>query len=349
MTAKLKAIIRIVFLVSLTTIVGCKEQDVKIPEARPVAVRVVKPVEKTLNKKIPYLGTVHSKHEVKVIAQIQGTISSMPVEEGMSINKGDIVAKIDAPDLLASVERITVDRDYWKRRYEADNRLVESNALPAEQAEASLRAFNTAQAALDEIHARAAKTREESPVTGIVLRWLTEPGQNVMPGQPIVLLGDEDLEIHVEVVEEDIAHSLRIGLPVEIIDKKSSVVTSSITEIAPVASGPSRTFTVTVPLEKRSQSFQLRGSSVRTNFVVDSQNGITVPQEAVFERDHESFIYLVRQDRAVLQSVAAGITQNGKTLVDFSWNKEDLVVVTNLNSLHDGDSVFSVQVVGVTP
>ena len=349
MTAKLKAIIRIVFLVSLTTIVGCKEQDVKIPEARPVAVRVVKPVEKTLNKKIPYLGTVHSKHEVKVIAQIQGTISSMPVEEGMSINKGDIVAKIDAPDLLASVERITVDRDYWKRRYEADNRLVESNALPAEQAEASLRAFNTAQAALDEIHARAAKTREESPVTGIVLRWLTEPGQNVMPGQPIALLGDDDLEIHVEVVEEDIAHSLRIGLPVEIIDKKSSVVTSSITEIAPVASGPSRTFTVTVPLEKRSQSFQLRGSSVRTNFVVDSQNGITVPQEAVFERDHESFIYLVRQDRAVLQSVAAGITQNGKTLVDFSWNKEDLVVVTNLNSLHDGDSVFSVQVVGVTP
>ena len=348
MNAKLKAIIQIVFLVSLTAVVGCKEQNVKTSEIRPVAVRVVKPVEKTLNKKIPYLGTVHSKHEVKVIAQIQGTLSALPFEEGVSIKKGDVVARIDAPDLLASVERLTVDRDYWKHRYEADKRLVESNALPTEQAEASLRAFNTTQAALDEVQARAAKTREESPVTGIVLRWLAEPGQNVMPGQPIVLLGDNDLEIHVEVVEEDIAHSLRTGLPVEIIDKNSHVVTSSITEIAPVASGPSRTFTVTVPFKKRSPSFQLRGSSVRVNFVVDSHHGITVPQEAVFERDHESFIFLVRQDRAVLQRVTAEVTQDGYTLVAFPWNTEDMVAVTNLNSLHDGDPVFSVQVAEVT-
>ena len=147
MNAKLKAIIQIVFLVSLTAVVGCKEQNVKTSEIRPVAVRVVKPVEKTLNKKIPYLGTVHSKHEIKVIAQIQGTLSALPFEEGVSIKKGDVVARIDAPDLLASVERLTVDRDYWKHRYEADKRLVKSNALPAEQAEASLKAFNTAQAA----------------------------------------------------------------------------------------------------------------------------------------------------------------------------------------------------------
>ena len=349
MNAKLKVMIRIVFLVSLTVVAGCNKQNMETPQTRPIAVRVVKPVEKTLNKKIPYLGTVHSKHEVKVIAQIQGTLSALPVEEGVSTKKGDIVATIDAPDLLASVKRLTVDRDYLKHRYEADKRLVESNALPAEQAEASLRTFNIAQAALDEIQAREAKTREVSPVTGIVLRWLAEPGQNVMPGQPIVLLGDNDLEIHVEVVEEDIAHSLRTGLPVEIIDKNSLVVTSSITEIAPVASGPSRTFTVTVPMEQRSPSFQLRGSSIRINFVVDSHHGITVPQEAVFERNNELFIFLVRQDRAVLQRVTTGITQDGYTLVAFPWNTEDLVAVTNLNSLHDGDPVFSVRVVEVTP
>ena len=349
MNVKLKVMIRIGFLVLLTAVVGCKEENVKTSQTRPVAVRVIKPVEKTLNKKIPYLGTVHSKHEVKVIAQIQGTLSTLPFEEGLSIKKGDVVARIDAPELRASVERLTVDRDYWKRRYETDNRLVNAEALPKEQAEASFKALNIAQAGLDEVLARAAKTLEESPVTGIVLRWLAEPGQNVMPGQPLLLLGDNELEIHVEVVEEDIAHSLRTGIPVEIIDKNSLVVTSSISEIALVASGSSRTFTVTVPLEKRSPLFQLRGSSVRTNFVVDSQNGITVPQEAVFERDHKSFIFLVKQDRAVLQSVTAGITQDGYTLVAFPWNTEDLVAVTNLNSLHDGDPVFSVQVVEVTP
>ncbi len=349
MNVKQKTILQIILFVSLTIIAGCTEQNVQTSETRPVAVRVVTPVEKMLKKKIPYLGTVHSKHEVKVTAQIQGTLSDLPFEEGKTIKKGDVVAEIDAPDLLASVERLSVDRNYWKRRHDADKRLVASNALAAEQAETSLRALNSAQAALDEVQARLSKTREKSPLSGIVLRWLAEPGQNVMPGQPIVLLGDNDLEIQVEVVEEDIANNLRIGLPVEITDNNNLSVTSSITEIAQIASGPSRTFTVTIPVERQSPSMQLRGSSIRVNFVIESHHGIVVPQEAVFEKENESFIFLVRQDRAVLQKVTKGLSQEGYTLATFPWNMEDKVATTNLNSLKDGQPVFSVQLGEVTP
>lgn len=349
MNTAFKVIVQIACIGSVIAVAGCRKENPGTSETRPVAVRVINPIETTIEKKIPYMGTVHSKHEVTVTAQVQGTLSDVPFKEGQTVSKGDVIARLDAPDILAAVERFTVDRNYWKRRFEADQRLVVANALAAEQAEASLRALSTAQAALDEAQARASKIRETSPVSGIVLRWFAVPGQNVMPGQPIILLGDNDMEIHVEVVEEDIAQNIKTGLPVEVIDIDNNTTVSSVTEIAQIASGPSRTFTVTIPVDRHSPSIQMRGSSVRVNFVVGSGHGIVVPEEAVVQQGNESYIYLVRQNRAVLQQVTEGTSQDGYTLVSFPWNAEDQVATTNLNSLSDGHPVYSVQLGEVTP
>lgn len=328
-------------------VISCGDSDDGSPVSRPVAVRVAKPIITDMQSRLTYMGTVHANREVRVIAQVQGTVMRLPKLEGASIITGDLVAEIDVPDLRANVERLTAERDYWCRRHESDQRLVQAEALPQEQAEASLRACRSAKAALAEVEARLAKANEISSINGRVLSWLVEPGQHVMPGQPILLLGDDDLEIHVEVVEEDLQRGVIAGTPVEVQYQRGGNLQSTVAEVAPVASGPGRTFTVELPMPlSGNHREELRiGSSMHVEFILAaSKNAQAVPVEAVARQGDRSHIFLIQHDRAIKQEVTTGIEQEGWIEVGFPWNGEDLVAVSNLGSLKDSVAVFPVEV-----
>ncbi|NIV94907.1 efflux RND transporter periplasmic adaptor subunit [candidate division KSB1 bacterium] len=337
-----------ILLASLSfSMVSCGEGSADQAKVRPVAVRVVKPVVAEMQNRLSYMGTVHADREVKVIAQVQGTVSSLPKPEGTSVNKGDLVAEIAVPDLQATVERLQADLDYWQQRYQADKILVEAEALPSEQMEASLRAYRSAKAALAEAEAKLAKAQEFSSIKGKMLSWLVEPGQHVMPGQPILLLGNHQLEIHVEVVEEDVRRGVRVGVPVNVQDWRGQIFQSEVSEVAPVATGPARTFTVKMPAPTFSNQVEglLVGASMQVDFILKSSgDGMTVPVEAISRRGGNPHIFLIRENSAKKQPVTTGIEQDGWIEVAFPWNQKDPVAISNLNNLRDGVPVFPAEI-----
>ena len=329
---------------------GCGAPADEVPVVQPIAVRVVRPVVMDLGSRVSYMGTVHSRKEVKVIAQVQGTVVSLPVKEGGQVRAGDIVATSDVPELRAIVDRLESERDYWCRRHEADQRLVAAKALPREQMESSQRACRSARAAVVESQSRLEKATGRSPVNGEVLKWFVEPGQAVMPGQPILLLGTDSLEAHVEVVEEDLRRGVVVGTVAEIETASGAHWVTAVSEVAPTSSGPSRTFTVKLPLPAGKESRLRPGSSATVTFVLQVRKGATaVPVDAIADRSGDPHIFLVRGDRAVLQPVGLGVAQDGWVEVEFAWNGEDAVATTNLGVLTDGRPVFPVLVEGVRP
>ncbi len=335
----------VLFMASVfMAVLGCSKGKENIRESAPVAIRVVKPERVSLKDKISYVGTVQAHREVRVISRVQGTILSLPVAEGNKVHKGQVVARIFAPELDATVRRLQAEVDYWKRRYEADQRLEKEKAIPPEQVAMSKRAFLSASAALEGARANLDKTVERAPFDGEVLKWLVDPGQPVMPGQPVLILGDNQTEVQVEVIEEDLKRGLRVGTPVLLFRKDGSTLESQVREIAPQASGISRTFIVKVAVpQKQSQGWR-KGESVRTEFVLKSApNALAVPVDAIADRDVQPHIFLVREGKAFRQEVTVGIQQGNLVQVDFPYNGQDEVAVTNLGLLKDGIPVFTVE------
>jgi RND family efflux transporter MFP subunit len=324
---------------------GCGRNDDGESAIHPIAIRVTKPVISDMQNQLSYIGTVQSQREVQVIAVVQGTVVGLPFGERERVRKGDVVVRVDAPELEATAERLGAEVDYWCRRYESDQRLVAAEALPEEQMESSKRACRSARAALAEAESRLAKTVEVSPVDGEVLRWFVEPGQSVMPGQPILKLGDGRLEIQVEVAEEDLRRGIDVGTAADIEDGWGNRFASTVSEVAPMASGISRTFLVRLPVAM-SRSANLRtGASVRVEFVLrTSQSVVIVPLNAIANRDTDPRVFVVREQRAFGQRVVLGIERDGWIEASFPWNGEDLVAVSNLSSLKDSISVFTVSV-----
>jgi RND family efflux transporter MFP subunit len=328
--------------------VSCSGRGGHRPLERPIAVRVVTPQIGNIADRLPYVGTIRGRREVRVNAQIQGTVADLPRAEGERARAGAVVATLDAPEIAATVERLRADRDYWCAHHDTDARLVAAGALPEEQARTSLRACRSARAALAEAEARLARTVERAPVDGRVLEWLVEPGQHVLPGQPLLLLGDDSMEVHVEVVEEDIIRGIDVGTPVAIRTAAGQTLQSRVSEVAPVTTGPSRTFTVKAPVPAAaSPRF---GASVRVDFVLTScSRCITVPVEAIHRAGAQSYVYLIRDGRALRQSVDTGITQEGRVQVSLLWNGNDAIAVSNVSALTDSAAVFAVSMEGMQP
>lgn len=323
-----------------TAIAGCSMSATDTSEQRPIAVRITRPLVIDLDSRVSYVGSVHSAREIQVIAQIQGSVAALPVPEGGTARRGDVILRIDAPDLQAAVDRAGAERDYWRGHHEANLRLVEVGAVSREQVEVSRRAYRAAQASLLVAETHLQKGVERSPVNGTVLSWMVETGQHVMPGQPVLALGDANREVHIEVVQEDLERGIDVGTRAAV-SSPSGKVTSVIRDISPRSTGSARTFSVKVPLPS---SLDLRwGSSVGVDFIQDSRAQSTaVPTESLVERDGTSGIFLVRDGEAVWQSVVPGIRQDDLVEVSFPWNGQDAVATSNLFSLEDGVPVFAV-------
>ena len=310
---------------------------------RPLAVRTLLPERRDLSERIDYLGTVHSATELQVHAQLQGSIVSMPFEEGDAVRKGATLVRLGAPEIEAAVDRARAEREYWCRRSEADERLLARGAIAAEQVEAGRRACANAETALREAEARRDKTVEHAPVSGVLLRRFAETGQNVMPGQPLLLVGSGDLLVHVGVVEEDLRRGIAVGMRAELVGDAGTLLPARVVEMDAVAASASRTYTVKLRADAGATLALRHGSSVQVRFLLRARNDvIAVPVRALVDRNGDAAVFLVRGDRVRRQRVTTGIEDDGWVEASFPWNGRDAVAVTNLAGLSDSVRVLAV-------
>ncbi|RKX29065.1 MAG: hypothetical protein DRP47_02655 [Candidatus Zixiibacteriota bacterium] len=346
-TFNMIVIIMVGLLVSLA---GCSGQSDTDQTLSPVAVRVTKPEIRDMTAHVTYTGTVHSSNEFTAIAQVQGTVTALPFAEGQPINNGDVLLTLSTPDIEATVDRLRAEFNYWNERYASDIKLAIKGAVPQEQVAVSKKAFESSKASLREAESKFEKAAERASFDGVVLKHFVDLGQTVMPGMPLLQIGNDELEILAEVVQEDVRSNIRPGTIVIVHDGNGRLYESQVSEVAPVSSNRSRTFTVKVSLPASLHDRFRVGEAVVIDFVLESsERTLTVPITAVSNRDSDPYIFLIRENHAVKTPVLVGIQQSESFAVQFDWNGSDLVAISNVASLTDGDLVYQVYVEGQLP
>jgi len=334
-------------LISLT---GCSDKSDTGQALSPVAVRVTRPEMRDMTAHVTYTGTVHSSNEFIAIAQVQGTVAALPFAEGQSIKHGDVLLSLSTPDIEATVDRLRAEFNYWNERYASDIKLAAKGAVPQEQMAVSRKAFESSKAGLREAESKLEKATELASFDGVVLKHYVDLGQTVMPGMPLLQVGNNELEILAEVVQEDVRSNIRPGTIVVIHDGNGKLYESQVLEVAPVSGNRSRTFTVKVSLPSSLHGRFRVGEAIVIDFVLESsERTLSVPITAVLNKDNDPHIFLIRENHAVKTLVLVGIQQSESFAVQFDWNGSDLVAISNVASLTDGDLVYQVYVEGQLP
>jgi len=312
-------------------------------------------MQQDLAQRIGYVGTVHSRREVKVLAQTAGAVLSL-TREGETVREGQLVARITAPEIAArssrmdaEVRRAQTERDFLCETYETDRKLGAAGAITSRQVDMSKKACDAATAALTaaqagsrEVGATSGKSKEQAPFDGLVLQWMVEPGQNVMPGMPLLLLGNHDLEVRVQVAERDLERGVREGIPA-MIRFGGEAHRLQVARVGPMATGPSRTFEVKLPLPGELKTAPAHGTSMRVDFLVaEAASSIAISEKALTKVNGADAVFVIDDERARAVEVVPGIRDRGLIEVKGDVTAGAWVAVSNLDLLQDGVHVFAV-------
>lgn len=195
-------------------------------------------------------GRVKPQAEVNIQAEIYEIIVEIPVEEGDTVNQGDLLvrlkqtsyqfsvdnARADLKTARAQLEQARSNLEYWEFKYELAKDLYSKGSSSEEElistkdqynsakasVETTQQAVNKAEIALSQALDYFEKTEIISPIDGVVTDLNYEVGERTMiaspnvPGAIIMTVADMSvLEVEVRVDETDIKN-LEIGQDAEV-------------------------------------------------------------------------------------------------------------------------------------
>ena len=275
------------------------------------------------------VGTVRSRRSIRVSPRLMGTLLEVNVAQGDTVEKGDVLARIDDREVSARIEvakaavaqaeaRLSLAAAAHRRYSELFNK----NAATKEQLEAVTGDFEMAKAGVEGARASVREaevylgyTTIASPQDGVVAEKLAEAGDLALPGKPILVLQDpSDLRLEADVREYLITHiPLGAGVQIRFGEPLNRIFESTVEERAPEADPATRTFLVKAPLPKDSGARP--GNFGRLRFLTGEREAILIPTGAVRRIGQLETVRVIEDDRIRVRHIRTGGTIEGKLVV----------------------------------
>lgn len=180
-------------------------------EARPVPVQVATARRGDIQQHLQSAATLSARREVLLLAEANGHLSRVTVEEGDPVKAGQELALLTNRQLEQAVP--TAELTLSRLRQERQNLqpLLDKGYAPRQSAEELDHQIKQAQQQLSAARGQLQALRVRAPFDGLIARRAALPGQQVAPGAELFYLVDPaELEIVLQVPELSLAQ-LREG------------------------------------------------------------------------------------------------------------------------------------------
>lgn len=300
-----------IILACAASLIGCKDKEtVKQEEIRTVKYEVVE--EKSSELKRNFSGVVEADVESLLSFRVEGTIDRQYVDYGSKVQKGDVLAYLDAADYrvkykssLAKLEKTKAIMVRDSADFQRIQKLYFNDNVSRAEYDTSLALLESSkaevQAAKEQVEfdrLRLGYTKLVAPVSGTIVQEFTDEGETVAQGVPVYKISAEgDLKVEFY-VPESIITKIKLNDMVDIIvdTGEKNKLKGKITQVGDVSTGFGRTFPVKVNLLDPQKNIK-SGMTAQVKLNVDFTNSKSVfmlPIDSVMEdEDHIKYVYLV--------------------------------------------------------
>ncbi|MBI2620056.1 MAG: efflux RND transporter periplasmic adaptor subunit [Ignavibacteriales bacterium] len=161
-------------------------------------------------------GTITAKNEVKVIAQAEGKITFLGVEEGDKVKEGQMLVKLDATILAAQAKEAEANVGDAKASYDRVDRLFKANLVSEQEYEQARTRYNVLEARLDYQRALLKYTTIQSPISGIITYRGVREGDVAVPRAHLLTVSDPaTLVMEINISELEVPR-VKVGDPVRV-------------------------------------------------------------------------------------------------------------------------------------
>ncbi len=325
-----------------------------------------------------FSGVAKAQNETNLSFKVAGILSSVKVNLGDQVKKGQLIATIDPSDYTIQTNQAVSQKEgaianakateaqliSAKATYERIAQLYESNSVSLSEYQQAKAALDAAKAQYDAANSQIKTTDQQlkaadnqvsytrlvSPMDGVITEVQVEANEVVNAGTLIVKvssLGRPEVEVG---VPEVLINKLKIGqrATIKFPSLPEQLFEAEVEEIA-FASGKSTTYPVTLKIIKPQEEIR-PGMAAEVNFTVGNhikktENKIVAPLKAIASGTDGNYVFKLVPDKedgvyvAKMVNVELGsLTEDGYTIKK-GLSEGDLVAVVGLRSLYDGIKV----------
>ena len=301
-------------------------------------------------------GQLRAGLEATVRAEVGGSVLVAAVDEGQTVARGALLARIEdrtlgdavtsAQSMLRSAEQALA---LARREAERTARLVGAGAIAEREQEAADNALAAAQAQVDDARARLASAREaladttvRAPISGVVSRRHVSVGDVVSPGRELYTVIDPSSMRLEAAVPSEALPAARVGAPVrfEVRGYPGQRFEGRIARISPVADAVTRQVPIFVEIPNAGGRL-LAGLFAEGRVTEQSRVGLVAPIRAVHLEAASPWAMRVRDGRVERVEVRIGLrdAQREEVEVVAGVAKGDQLLVGGAQGLAPGTPV----------
>jgi RND family efflux transporter MFP subunit len=314
-------------------------------------VSVVTVQDTLFNHYIELQGSVSTKQNITLMAEMPGILTHVYVTEGQDVVKGQQLARIDDGGVAQQILQMKVQSQLAKTTFERQKRLWDQkigSEIQFLQAKAN---YESQQNAILAMQSQLAKSIVTAPFSGIIDDVITEQGNVVSSGATKLfrLVNLDNMYIEVEVPETYIA-SIREGTDVKVefpVLHKS--MNSKVRQTSSFINPANRSFNIEIPVENSGKNVKPNLTARLTINDYTKEDAILVPLSVISENQNGDQYVMVannlKDDAGYKTAIAKRrIVQTGKTsenMVEITegLQKGDLIIVEGARSVNDDQQI----------
>ncbi len=255
-------------------------------------------------------GTLQPIRRVRIINQVPGLLTALPIYPGDIVKQGQILVKLDDNLLKAEMHKAQATLDQNKVDYRRLKDLA-PRKLASESEVAQARTLSEIAAA--ELHLKQTEFKHstiKAPIAGIISERLAEPG-DVIPlhSHLLTLIDTSSLKAEIQLSElllPLIKKGSRVVITIDALADQS--FNGSIKRIYPVIDKNTRRGTIEVILKPVPEG-ALAGQFCRVKIITESKNRLMIPYDTIRHDKKGAYVFTVKGQRAQRVNISTGIQQ----------------------------------------
>lgn len=309
-----------------------------------IPVRIATVEKRQINNHLALTGTFEARKELDIVAEGQGRITRLAIEEGQKVTKGQEIASIDNTSIQSQLATSKALLEKASKDVERYDRLLKAGAISQQQYEDVKLNLNNAQTNVTAIEQQLTYTQVRSPMTGFIKEIKVEQGSFAAPGATIATVVDiTKLKLVVKVSETDII-KIRKGQKVSIhTEVYPDIIVEGTISLISIQADAARKYAVEIEVPNTGK-YPLKAGMYGTAKIdlgaKIPEYGLFVPRKSILGSVKNAKVYIVQIDKSVTEkSVQLGEIVDDQVLVLSGLEEGEIVVTTGQINLEEGKQV----------
>ncbi|XPV75346.1 MAG: efflux RND transporter periplasmic adaptor subunit [Desulfovibrio sp.] len=341
-----KFILSALLICSLFVVAGCSEGETEAKAAVPekfVAIETLTVGPTHLKDILTLPGATAPDKDVLISSESAGTVIWLGVKEGDTVEKGDLLARLDASSSGARFDQAKAAKQLAVEQLRRRKQLLKKGVLAREEYDKIQAEMARTEASLKEMQVNLEYGIIRAPVSGIVNARYIDRGEYLNAGDKVVEIVDPTIiRTNINVPEMDIPYICKGQEVLVTVDARPDEKWKGVVDFVSFkASSTSNTFPVRILTDNTDGRIRAGMLARITLLRRDIPEAVTTPLYAVINQGGERIVYVNENGIAKARTIEIGIVEGDKVQVTKGLNIGDELIISGHTLVEDGMKVIA--------